>query len=215
MTPPLWMFLTPSLSIVFVPEMFNVSLGASWPEKVWKLNRLQHEVLHIYVHAYSAYKNKILRIHIVTIHTFIKMDLKTPWFSLWSICVLFWWKVKKNLGCFLPSEVNLWQRGRDIGLFSGDNGSVLLLLRFNRRNGHISAPGPKIKKSKDTFFSSTLKVWESKVSLFFLFMAKGPRYWLYFLWRWHALLLLRFKRCNDTFFSSSLKVWESKVSLFF
>ena len=75
------------------------------PKKLFKLNRLQHEVLHIYVHAYSAYKNKILRIHIVTIHTFIKMDLKTPWFSLWSICVLFWWKVKKNLGCFLPSEV--------------------------------------------------------------------------------------------------------------
>ena len=54
-------------------------------KKVWKLNRLQHEVLHIYVHAYSAYKNKILRIHIVTIHTFIKMDLKTH-YDLFVCC---------------------------------------------------------------------------------------------------------------------------------
>ena len=52
------------------------------------------------------------------------------------------------------------------------------------------------KKTKDTFFSSTLKVWESKVSLFFWYMAQGLRYWHFFPWRWYVLLLLRFKRRN-------------------
>ena len=32
------------------------------------------------------------------------------------------------------------------------------------------------KKTKVTFFSSTFKVWESKVSLLFWFVAKEPRY---------------------------------------
>ena len=52
------------------------------------------------------------------------------------------------------------------------------------------------KKTKDTFFSSTFKDWESKVSLVFQFMAQGPRYLPFFPWRWHVLLLLRFKRNN-------------------
>ena len=34
---------------------------------------------------------------------------------------------------------------------------------------YISAPGPQIKKSKDTLLSQTLKVEEMKVSLVFLF----------------------------------------------
>ena len=51
-------------------------------------------------------------------------------------------------------------------------------------------------KTKDTFLSSTLKVWESKVSLFFWYMAQGLRYWHFSPWRWHVLLLLRFKRRN-------------------
>ena len=52
------------------------------------------------------------------------------------------------------------------------------------------------KKNKDTFFCSTFKVWESKVSLFFQFMVQGPRYWAFFPWRCYELLLLRFKRRN-------------------
>ena len=52
------------------------------------------------------------------------------------------------------------------------------------------------QKTNDTFFSSTFKVWESKVSLVFQFMAQGPRYLPFFPWRWHVLLLLRFKRRN-------------------
>ena len=63
---------------------------------VWKLTKLHHEVLHIYVHAYSdsAYKNK----NIVTIHTFIKMDLKTPWFSSFMIylCAVLMKRWKKS-----------------------------------------------------------------------------------------------------------------------
>ena len=163
---------------------------------------------------------------------------------------------------------------------------ILLLLRFKRRNDHISAPWPQIKnlfftfeslrkqsilifliygpgaeilgffpvtmartpppeaqktqwpflgswatnqKTNDTFFSSTFKVWESKVSLVFRFMAQGPRYWPFFPWRWDKRLLLRFKRSNchisapgpqikktkDTFFYSIFNVWESEESLFF
>ena len=41
---------------------------------------------------------------------------------------------------------------------------------------NISAPWQKIKKSKDTLLSQTLKVEEKKVSLFLLFMAQEPRY---------------------------------------
>ena len=33
------------------------------------------------------------------------------------------------------------------------------------------------QKNKDTFFSSTFKVWESKVSLVLWFVAQEPRYW--------------------------------------
>ena len=40
----------------------------------------------------------------------------------------------------------------------------------------ISAPGPQIKKSKDTLLSQTLKVEEKKVTLVFLFVAQEPRY---------------------------------------
>ena len=55
------------------------------------------EVLHIYIH-YSAYKNK----NIVTILTFIKMDLKTPRFSLFTIysCAVLIESFKKTLWCF-------------------------------------------------------------------------------------------------------------------
>merc|ERR1712240_939824 len=45
------------------------------------------------------------------------------------------------------------------------------------------------QKTKDTFFSSTFKVRENKVSLFFHFMAQGPRYWPLFRSRWYILLL--------------------------
>ena len=35
----------------------------------------------------------------------------------------------------------------------------------------------KNQKIKDTFFSSTFKVWKSKVSIFFKFMVQGRIYW--------------------------------------
>ena len=85
------------------------------------------------------------------------------------------------------------------------------------------------EKNKDTFFSSTFKVWESKVSLVFLLMAQGPRYW-HFLpltiirtsltevqkMKWPYLSSWVTNQKNkDTFFSSTFKVWESKVTLVF
>ena len=40
---------------------------------------------------------------------------------------------------------------------------------------NISAPGPQIKKSKDTLLSETFKVEEKKVFLVFLLKAQEPR----------------------------------------
>ena len=42
---------------------------------------------------------------------------------------------------------------------------------------NISARGPEIKKSKDTFLSQTFKIEENKVASFFSFLAQEPRYW--------------------------------------
>ena len=45
--------------------------------------------------------------------------------------------------------------------------SVRFELSSEEEITNISAPGPKIKKSKDTLLSQTLKVEEKKVSLVF------------------------------------------------
>ena len=98
--------------------------------------------------------------------------------------------------------------------------------------GHISAPGPQIKKTKVTFFSSTFKVWESKVSLLFWFAAQETRYW-----QFHPLQIGRTlhptfrrryghdhinlgywatnKKSKDTFHFQTVKVKGKKVFLFF
>ena len=81
-----------------------------------------------------------------------------------------------------------WHFSHDDGTSSSSWGSKDAMAIFQLL-GHKS-------KTKDTFLSSTLKVWESKVSLFFWYMAQGLRYWDFFLWRWYVLLLLRFKRRN-------------------
>ena len=85
------------------------------------------------------------------------------------------------------------------------------------------------KKTKVTFFSSTFKVWESKVSLLFLFVAQEPRYWQFLpltiartlhqdlqkkKWSYLGSWALN-KKTKDTFFSSTFKVGESKLSLDF
>ena len=85
--------------------------------------------------------------------------------------------------------------GRDIGLCSSHDGLSSSSWGSKDAMAIIRLLGHK-SKTKDTFLSSTLKVWESKVSLFFWYMAQGLRYWHFFLWRWHVLLLLRFKRRN-------------------
>ena len=46
----------------------------------------------------------------------------------------------------------------------------------NLENGYISAPESKLKKTKGSLFSQTLKVEESKVSFFFSIFAQGLRY---------------------------------------
>ena len=42
-------------------------------------------------------------------------------------------------------------------------------------NGYISAPEPKLKKTKGTLFSQTLKVEGNKVPLVFSIFVQGPR----------------------------------------
>ena len=57
--------------------------------------------------------------------------------------------------------------------------SVRFELSSEEEITNISAPGTKIKKSKDTLPSQTFKVEQKKVSL--LFLAQKPRYWQFFL----------------------------------
>ena len=47
---------------------------------------------------------------------------------------------------------------------------------LNRENGHISENKAKMKKTKGTFFSPTLKVRENKVVLFFSVLPYFLRY---------------------------------------
>ena len=93
------------------------------------------------------------------------------------------------------------------------------------------APGLRApnRKTKVTFFSSTFKVGESKVSLLFLFVAWKPRYGQFLPLTIDQTLDLSFKRRNghisapgptnqkskDTLLSPTLKVEEKKVSLVF
>ena len=66
----------------------------------------------------------------------------------------------------------------------------------------ICGPGAEILAFSHLTISRTLlpklhKIeWPYLGSLVFQFMAQGPRYWPFFPWRWHILLLLRFKRRN-------------------
>merc|ERR1712215_218291 len=93
---------------------------------------------------------------------------------------------------------------------------------------YLSPEVPNPKK-KGTFFSSTLKVEESKVSLFFGLEAPGQIYgpFLFFLIWLQIIAFLKMTKWpylspevpnpknKGTFFSSTLKVEESKVPLFF
>ena len=85
------------------------------------------------------------------------------------------------------------------------------------------------QKTKDTFFSSTFKVRESKVSLVFEFMAQGPRYWHFPTFMISCTLLPELQKIKwpylgpwainektkDTLLSQTFKVEEKKVSLVF
>ena len=104
--------------------------------------------------------------------------------------------------------------------------NVLLLLRFKRRNGQISAPGPQIKKIRTLSFLQLLNFEKAKYPHFFIYgsgadilafipvtMERNPPSevrmikWPYFgFWATN-------EKYKDTFFSSTFKVWESKVSL--
>ena len=85
------------------------------------------------------------------------------------------------------------------------------------------------QKNKTTFFSSTLKVWENKVVLFFHFKLKWARYGHFYVsqlltfktkimklrkWPYLALFSSKWKNKN-TFPSSTFKIEEKKVVLFF
>merc|ERR1712030_148240 len=94
--------------------------------------------------------------------------------------------------------------------------------------GYLSPEVPN-SKNKGTFFSSTLKVEESKVPLFYGLEAPGQIYgpFLFFLIWLQIIAFLKMTKWpylspevpnpknKGTFFSSTLKVEESKVPLFF
>ena len=119
-------------------------------------------------------------------------NISAPGPKIKKLMTLYFLQLFKFEKAKYPYFFNLLPRGRDIGLF-------FLTIAH--------APPPEAQKTqcpyfrswatnqktKDTFFSSTFKVWESKVSLFFQFMAQGPRYWPFFPWRWHVLLLFLLK----------------------
>ena len=73
------------------------------------------------------------------------------------------------------------------------------------------------RKTKDTFFSSTFKVWESKVSLVFSFMAQGPRYWHFPTWRYHVLYFISFKNREENPRKNKpldIYVWKMLINYF-
>ena len=89
------------------------------------------------------------------------------------------------------------------------------------------SPWAKIEKTKGTLFSSTLKVWENKVSLVFQILAQGLRY-SHFLnckttpcWcgrqKWRKWLYLspraKIEKNKGTLFSQTFKFKENKVPL--
>ena len=91
------------------------------------------------------------------------------------------------------------------------------------------SPWASNQKTKDTFFSPTLKVKEKKVPLFFWFEAQVLRYGHFLLCTiarlWNDVLKIRKwpylspwasnQKTKGTFFSPTLKVKEKKVPLFF
>ena len=94
-------------------------------------------------------------------------------------------------------------------------------------NGYISAPMQKLKKTKGSLLSETLKVKANVVS--FSIFAQGLRYSLYLIFCQARQQgdILKFRKClylslwskiwkiKGTFFSQTLKVEGNKVSLVF
>ena len=60
------------------------------PKKVCKLNRLQHEVLHIYVRVYSAYKNEYCEYILSQFTHFLPSEVMSIQFLLFSYSPLQW-----------------------------------------------------------------------------------------------------------------------------
>ena len=66
---------------------------------------------------------------------------------------------------------------------------VLLLQRFKRHNGHISAPGPQIKKLRTLSFLQLLKFEKAKYPYFFDLWPRGQDIGILSTWRYRVLLL--------------------------
>ena len=81
---------------------------------------------------------------------------------------------------------NLWPRGRDIGLFSLDDGTYSSSWGSKERNGHISAPGPKIKKLRTLSFLQLLKFEKAKCPYFVHFWPGGQDICIFPTWRYSA-----------------------------
>ena len=103
------------------------------------------------------------------------------------------YKICKNLYCFRSYSASciffIYGPGAKILAFSNLTISRTSLPKLQKIKWPYLGSWATNQKTKDTFFSSTFKVRENKVSLFFHFMAQGPRYWPLFRSRWYILLL--------------------------
>ena len=81
-----------------------------------------------------------------------------------------------------PYIFNLWPRGRDIELFSLDDGTYSSSWGSKERNGHISAPGPQIKKLRTRSFLQLLKFEKAKCPYFFHLWPRGRDMAIFSIW---------------------------------
>merc|ERR1711984_20703 len=146
----------------------------------------------------------------------------------------------KNKGTLLSSTFKVEEK--KVPLFFGFGTSGLRYGHFvifmkamiwsqikKKRKGPYLSPEVPNSKNKGTFFSSTLKVEESKVPLFFGLEAPGQIYgpFLFFLIWLQIIAFIKMKKWpylspevpnpknKGTLFSSTFKVGEKKLPLFF
>ena len=93
----------------------------------------------------------------------------------------FLWAKTTIFGCFFNKNARKWYFKKN----SLGHLNFYTMVHFEGPCDHIYlemkkwpylSPGAENEQNKTTFFSTTSKVWENKVGLFYSFLAPGPRY---------------------------------------